>query len=294
MNANLELLVKTRVLVVMFGLVVAMLAPTPAVAQSRPLATEDPEVVGPGQILFEAGLDYGQDLFYPASGLTGNLWRIGTFGFSFGVSSIAEIQLKGGLRDSLAITGRMPAPLSPMLSLAADATSTSDFPDASIGAKVRFASETARRPSMAVKFSTRLPNEGNESGLGLDTFDFNFGVAIAKTIQSSRVAGNVGFGILADPVRGDSQNDVLNYGISVARAVRTGVEVVAEVNGRLNTRKGTAPAGTESRSVMRIGTRFTQGAVRLDAAFLAGITERDATWGFTTGLTWVFKAFTIQ
>jgi len=263
-----------------------------ASAQSRPLVTEDPETVGPGQILFEAGLDYSQDLFYPASGLRGNLWRIGSFGFCFGVSSIAEIELKGGLRDSFTIKNRFPAPLASMLTVVGD--HSGDFPDAVIGAKVRFLPETATRPSMAVKFSTRLPNEGNESGLGLDTTDFNFGIAIGKTVQSIRFVGNFGFGILGDPVRGDRQNDVLNYGASVARAVATGVEVVAEINGRLNTRSGTPPVGTESRSAMRVGARFTQGPVRVDAAFLAGITERDPTWGFTTGVTWVFKAFTVQ
>jgi hypothetical protein len=265
---------------------------TRAFAQSRPLATEDPEVVGPGQILFEAGLDYGQDIFYPASGLRGNLWRVGTFGFNFGVSSIAEIQLKGGLHDQLSITSRTVAPLSSMLTV--DGDSTGDFPDAMIGAKVRFSPETATRPAMSVKFMTRLPNEGNESGLGLDTFDFNFNVLAAKTIQTTRVAGNVGFGILGDPVRGDNQNDVFNYGFSVAKAVRTGLELVAEINGRLNTRANTPPVGTESRSIMRVGTRYTQGPVRVDAAFLAGITERDPSWGFTAGVTWVFKAFTVQ
>jgi hypothetical protein len=271
-----------------------LLTPHAAAAQSRPLLTEDAEVVGPGQILLEAGLDYGQDMFYPASGLTGNLWRVGTFGFNFGVSSIAEIQIKGGLRDRLAITKRDPAaPLASMVTVPIGAETTSDFPDASIGAKVRFSSETATRPAMAVRFSTRLPNENNESGLGLDTFDFNFGIAVAKTIQSSRLAGNFGFGILADPVRGDRQNDVLNYGISVAQAVRAGVEVAAEINGRLNTRSSAAPIGTESRSQMRIGTRYTKGPVRVDAAFIAGITERDPTWGFTTGLTWVFNAFRV-
>lgn len=280
--------------VVALGAVFVSLASRPAFAQSRPLVTEDSEVVGPGQILFEAGIDYGQDMVYPASGLTGNLWRVGTFGFNFGVSSIAEIQLKGGLRDVLSITNRAAAPLSSMVTVPLGELSTSDFPDASIGAKVRFVSETATRPSMAVKFSTRLPNESNESGLGLDTTDFNFGIALAKTIQSSRVVGNFGFGILGDPARGDNQNDVLNYGVSVAQAVRVGLEVVAELNGRLNTRSGTPPIGTESRSVMRIGTRFTRGAVRVDAAFLAGVTERDPTWGFTTGMTWVFKAFTVQ
>ena len=54
------------------GLLMTMAA-VPAFAQSRPLATEDPEVVGPGQLLFEAGIDYGQDMFYPASGLRGAL-----------------------------------------------------------------------------------------------------------------------------------------------------------------------------------------------------------------------------
>jgi len=264
----------------------------PASAQSRPLVTEDPETVPVGHILLEAGIDFTQYTFYPASGLTGNLWRIGTFGLSFGVSSIAEIQIDGGLRNRLAITSAKPAPLTSMLTVSGDRTS--DFEDAVIGAKVRFLTETETRPAMAIRFWTRLPNAGNESGLGLDTTDFHLGLAIAKTVQSIRVAGNFGFGILPDPVRGDRQNDVLDYGLSVARAVATGVEIVGEVNGRFNTRSGVPPIGTDSRSIMRVGTRVTRGPVRGDGALIVGITERDPTWGFTAGLTWVFKAFTVQ
>ncbi len=276
------------------GLAVMLTAAAlPAFAQSRPLVTEDPETVGPGQVLVEAGIDYAQDAYYPVSGLIGNLWRVGTIGFSFGVSSIAEIQLDGGLRDRLAITSRMPdAPLADMLTVMGD--STSDFEDATIGAKVRFLAETETRPAMSIRFNTRLPNAGNESGLGKDTSDFNFGLAIGKTVQSIRVVGNFGFGILGDPTRGDRQNDVLNYGISVARAVAVGVEVVGELNGRMNTRSGTPPPGTDSLSMMRVGTRFTRGPVRVDGALLVGVTERDPTWGFTAGLTWVFKAFDVQ
>jgi len=270
-----------------------LLGGRPAFGQSRPLVTEDPETVPAGHILLEAGLDYGQDVYYPASGLRGNLWRIGTFGLSFGVSSIAEIQLDGGFLNRLSITSRNPnAPLANMLMLTGE--STSDVEDGVIGTKVRFLSETAGRPAMAIRFWTRLPNAGNESGLGKDTTDFHFGVAIAKTVQSVRVAGNFGLGILGDPVRGDRQNDVLDYGASVARAVATGVEIVGEINGRLNTRSGEAPIGTESRSLMRVGTRFTRGPVRVDGALIVGITERDPTWGFTGGVTWVFKAFTVQ
>jgi len=268
-------------------------AASPAWAQSRPLVTEDPETVPAGNILLEGGFDYGQDVYYPASGLRGNLMRIGTLGVSFGVSSIAEIQLDGALRDSLSIKSMTPAPLSGML-LLSDPTRTGDIEDARIGAKIRFMSEAPGRPAMSVRFWTKLPNASNESGLGLDTTDFHFGFGIGKTIQSVRVVGNVGFGILADPVRGDSQNDVLDYGVSVARAVKQGVEIVGEVNGRFNTRSGTPPVGTESRSLMRIGSRFTHGPVRIDGALIVGVTERDPSWGFTTGVTWVFKAFEVK
>src|SRR5688572_12833090 len=264
----------------------------PAWAQSRPLVTEDPETVGPGQILLELGLDYNREAQFPVSGLKGNLWRLGTFGLSIGVSSIAEIQLDGGLRNKLAIRERLDGPLSDMLTVEGD--STSDAEDIVVGAKIRFLSESVQRPAMAVRFATRLPNAGNESGLGLDTTDFAFGLALAKTVQSIRVAGNFGFAILADPARGDRQNDVLTYGASIARAVATGLELVAEINGRKNMRSGTPIIGLESRSVMRVGSRYTRGPVRVDGAFLFGIAEKDPTWGFTTGLTWVFNAFTIK
>lgn len=268
-------------------------AGTPAWAQSRPLVTEDPETVPAGNILFEAGLDFLDDAYFPVSGLTGRLWKIGTFGLSIGVGSIAEIQIDGGLRNRLIVeTFDRFAPLAGMLDFTGD--TTSDFVDFTVGTKVRFMSETFQRPAMAVRFATRLPNASNESGLGLDTTDFNFGLSIAKTVQSVRVVGNFGLGILGDPTRGDRQNDVLTYGGSVARAVGSGVEIVGEINGRWSTREGTPPPGTDSRALMRVGARFTHGPVRGDGALIIGVTERDPTWGFTGGITWVFKAFTVQ
>jgi hypothetical protein len=265
----------------------------PAWAQSRPLVTEDPETVPAGNILLEAGFDYLHDAFYPASGLSGNLWRIGTVGLSFGVSSIAEIQVDGGIRNRLVVESfdRF-APLASMVQFTGE--STSDVEDITIGAKVRFLAESGQSPAMALRFATRLPNAGNESGLGLDTTDFNVWLLIGKTIQSVRIVGNFGLGILGDPTRGDRQNDVLNYGASVARAVGGGVEIVGEINGRWSTREGTPPPGTDTSAMMRVGARFTRGPVRADGAFLVGVTERDPSWGITGGVTWVFKAFTVQ
>ena len=64
---------------------------------------------------------------------------------------------------------------------------------------------------------------------------------IAKTIQSIRVVGNIGAGILTNPTSGVGQNDVLLYGLSFARAVTQAAELVGELNGRASTRTEAFP-----------------------------------------------------
>ncbi len=262
-----------------------------AYAQQRPLVTEDPETIGAGLVLLEGGIDQQRDLFFPASGLQGNLLRFPTLGVSFGISSIAELQIDGGLYSRLSVTSRQDAPLSNQLNFGGDRTNAVE--DIVVATKIRLLSETPGRPAFGIRLATKLPNASNESGLGLDTTDFYVSGLFGKTVQSIRFVGNVGLGILADPVRGDRQNDVLTYGASVARAVRQGLEVVGEINGRLDTREGEAPIGTESRGAMRVGGRFTRATVRADAALIFGMTSRDPSIGVTLGVTWVFKGFTI-
>ena len=274
-------------------IVLLALLPTPAVAQSRPLVTEDPETVPAGFLLLEGGIDYLRGVEFPASGLGGNLFRVGSFGLSVGVSSIAELQFDGALRSRLAIRDRnLSAPLSGLVTATGDSSSTLD--DVLVGAKVRFVSETDARPAIALRFATRLPVASEESGIGTGTFDFTIGLAAAKTVQSIRVATNFGIAMLASPVLGHERNQAFSYGVSVARAVAAGVELVGELNGRADVGEGTPPVGTESRAVGRFGGRITRGSLRLDAAFLVGVTDSDPGWGVTTGFTWVFKGFEVK
>jgi hypothetical protein len=144
------------------------------------------------------------------------------------------------------------------------------------------------RPAFALRSATRLPNASNESGLGLDTMDFYSSLLVAKTVQSVRVVGNVGLGILGDPTRGDRQNDVITYGLSFARAVTNAAELVGEINGRKDTREGDPPPGTESRGMVRLGARYTIGGWRGDVAMMFGVTPTDPTIGFAAGFTYVF------
>ncbi len=185
-----------------------------------------------GLVLVEGGFDYQQSVFYPVSGLEGNLLRLPTLGVSFGIGSIAELQIDGGLYNRLSVESRKAAPLSSVLDFTGD--NTSDVEDITIATKIRLAAEKPGRPAVGVRLATRLPNASNESGLGLDTTDFYVSALVGKTVQSVRVVGNLGLGILGEPMNGNSQNDVLTYGVSFARAVREGVEIVGEINGRLD------------------------------------------------------------
>lgn len=260
-------------------------------AQQRPLVTEDPETVGAGRVLIEAGIDYQRDARFPASGLKGHLRRFPLIGISLGIGSVGEVQIDGGLYNRLSITERSAAPLSFMLVVPGD--TTWHVEDMVVGTKVRLVSEGVSRPSIALRSATKLPMASNESGLGLDTIDFYSSLLVAKTVQSVRFVGNIGLGILGDPTRGDRQNDVLTYGVSFARAISQNGEVVGEINGRKDTRLGDPPPGTESRSMLRFGARYTVGTWRADAGLLFGLTSHDPSVGVTAGVTYVFDAFQV-
>lgn len=263
-----------------------------ASAQQRPLLTQDPETVGGGEVLIEAGIESARRQTYPASGLEGNLLRAPIFGISVGLSSIAELQFDGGLYNRLVISDRQPAPLSPLLTFPFDQRVTQDVEDFSLGTKIRLVSEKDRRPSFGLLMTTRLPNAKNGTGLGRDTIEFYTSLLAAKTVQSIRVVANVGFGILPDPVDGNRQNDVLTFGTSVARALTARTELVAELNGRVSTRDRPFP-GTESRGLLNFGARHTRGPIRFDGSFFLGTTSIDPTIGGSIGFTYVFRAFSV-
>jgi hypothetical protein len=262
----------------------------PAAAQQRPLATEDPETIGAGRILLEGGIEFARKQQYPVSGLQGDLWRVPSVGISIGISSIAEFQIDGGF-NQLTIAERQPAPLADRVTATGDRSG--DVQDLLVATKIRILSETYRRPAVGFRFATRLPNASNESGLGLDTTDVLMAVLLAKTTESVRIVGNIGVGILADPTVGDRQNDVITYGVSLARALTDQTEIVGELNGLVSTREGGAFPGSDTRGVLNFGGRYTTGSFRIDGGMFVGLTSIDPTFGITGGFTWVFRAFEV-
>ena len=259
-----------------------------AYAQQRPLVTEDPETIGTGRVLLEGGFSLGNDQENTAHGIRGDVTHLGTFGVSVGISPSAEIQVDGGLVQRIDVTERFISALPSVLGsslMAGDRASSVD--DLVIATKIRLAPEGTSRPAVGVRFGTKLPTASPEKGVGLGTTDFFATFLVAKTVQSVRTVGNVGMIVLGNPVTGSDPATTLGFGVSVARALTNEFEVVGELNGRLTPFEKIVPVGLESRGVFRLAGRYTYALLRLDFGLLAGITERDPSFGISAGATYV-------
>src|SRR5262249_32035424 len=124
--------------------------------------------------------------------------------------------------------------------------------------------------------------------------DFALSILSGKTIGAYRLVGNFGWSILEDPVTVGIQNDVITYGGSIAAALSSHTSLVGEVNGRADTRHGTPPLGTESRSAARTGARYERGPARYAGALQVGLPRQDPSWGLPGGVPWILPAFHAQ
>src|SRR6476659_9884446 len=96
-------------------------------AQQRPLITEDVDIIPPGSVRSEAGIDFMQGAKYTVSGLKGDLTRVGVIGVSFGMGPNVEFQIEGVAQNYLSINSRGPSAVP--LSIAPSANSTNDTGD---------------------------------------------------------------------------------------------------------------------------------------------------------------------
>src|SRR3954447_22967936 len=106
------------------GLLLFVSACFTAQAQQRPLVTEDVDIIPPGSIRIQAGLDFMQNARFPVSGLTGDLTRVGVIGINVGLSPNVEFQIEGVAQNFLSINSRTPGAIP--LALAPGVNSTND------------------------------------------------------------------------------------------------------------------------------------------------------------------------
>jgi hypothetical protein len=79
---------------------------------------------------------------------------------------------------------------------------------------------------------------------------------------------------------------VVLYGFAGNYRVNNRFNIVSEVNGRVNTRSGRAPLGTESVGEFRLGTQIRASGLKFDAAAIFGLTRFSPRSGIAFGVTY--------
>jgi hypothetical protein len=256
-------------------------------AQQRPLVTEDVDIIPPGTLRIQAGIDFLQGAKFPASGLTGDLTRVGVIGVSIGLAPNIEFQIEGVGQNFLSINSRRPGAIP--LSLAAGVNSTNDIGDFTLWTKIKLHSETGRGPSLGFRVGVQLPTSNQTLGLGLNNTNAYGSILIGKKFgQDGRLNtfGNVGIAIVTAPTALFSQNDMLTYGLAGIFRLNKQFSLAGEVNGRANTRPGSGPLGTESQSQARLGMQIRASGLRFDLAGIKGIGSFSPRSGVTVGVTY--------
>lgn len=256
-------------------------------AQQRPLITEDVDIIPPGSMRIEAGIDFLQGARYPASGLTGDLTRVGVLGISIGFAPNVEFQIEGVAQNFLSINTRQSSAIP--LSLTPGANSTNDTGDFILWTKFKLRSETRRGPSLGFRVGVGLPNSNQASGIGLNQTNAYGSILVGKKFGRNgrfNTFGNLGVAILTAPTQLFSQNDVLTYGAAGIFRLNKQFSIAGEVNGRANTRPGDGPLGTESQSEARLGMQIRASGLRFDFAAIKGLTRFTPDSGFTVGVTY--------
>ena len=256
-------------------------------AQQRPLLTEDVDIIPPGSVRIETGLDFLQGAKFPASGLTGDLTRVGVIGINIGFAPNIEFQIEGVAQNFLSINSRVPSAIP--LELAPGANSANDTGDFILSTKIKLRSETKKGPSLGFRFGVQLPNSNQGRGIGLNQTNAFGAILVGKKFgQDGRfnTFANLGIAILTAPTQLFTQNDVITYGAAGIFRVNKQFSIAGEVNGRANTRPGDGPLGTESQAEARLGMQVRASGLRFDFAGIKGLTRFTHDTGVTVGVTY--------
>jgi hypothetical protein len=274
--------------VVALGFISASLVTAPA--QQRPLVTEDVDIIKPGVIRIETGVEFLQNQEFPLSGFRGDLTRLGDTRLSFGLAANVEFQIEWTVRNFLSIDSRGPAAIP--LDLGANFKDTNDVGDARLWMKIKLRNESRVAPSLGFRFGVELPNSNQARGIGTNTTNFYGMVTAGKHVLNNKLNlfGNLGLGILTSPLSATTQNDVLLYGLAGIYTLNDRVNLVGEVNGFHSTRTR-APLGTEDFSEARLGAQIRALGLRWNAAGVFGVSKRAPKTGFSLGFTYDWDAF---
>jgi hypothetical protein len=283
--ASMSLMKSARQSLALLGISLMLSAAAPASAQQRPLLTEDVEIIPPGKVRLQFGFEFLQRQLFALSGLRGDFSRLGVVGVNFGLAPNVQVEVRGTIQNYLSIDRMGPSAV-PLRLRAAN--TTNDIGDFSFFTKVLLRRESRRLPAVGLRFGVELPNSDQSRGIGVNQTNYFGTMLLGKHVGRLNLFGHLGLGILSVPLERFAQNDVLLYGVAGIYPVNDRLNVVGEVSGRSDTRRGAAPLGTESLGQARFGIQLLVGGLRWDVAGVRGLTDFSPRTGVVFGMTYDF------
>src|SRR5262245_21770357 len=231
------------------------LFPLSAIAQQRPLLTEDPRLIPNGAFVMESGFGYARKAQFPLSGLKGDEYSLFVNGLNFSLGPRAEFQINGTIQNFVKVGD----------------TWRNDFGDWSFSTKIRLMPETHSLPIVSFRPTVVLPNSNDSRGIGTNSTNVFGSFLVGKSIGRGFAFGNAGVGILTDPVHVRAQQDVITYGLAGVLPVNTRFSLLSEWNGWKNPRGSPSP-GKESRGQVGRVLQNDRGVIRWHGACKHGDT----------------------
>lgn len=237
----------------------------------RPLATEPVDTLPSRTAELRTGMQVQDSFRSPVDDREGALFRGPTVGLRLGLSSAVEMQVLG--------------PLYQHFSPAGSDDSSNAVGSFSIHTKVKILNPRARRPGIAFRWGTKLPNVSENTGIDTDKTDFFSECIFELDRNRFNIWGSAGLWILGDSGPNASQDDLLSLGLAVRYPLRYG-DVLGEIRSTIGSRR-------QDRSSVRIGTVF-RFRPRLRVDVVAGsefISDESPSWEIGGGVTLEFTLF---
>lgn len=240
----------------------------PALAQTRPLVTEEATTAPAGTLTLEAGGDVIRAEPNYLTGRPRDRYDAPVLRFTGSPSDNVELSAEWVARVGVHAD--------------TDFGSVSDWGDVTLRAKLRLCDARPGRPGLGARFGVTLAETSFGDGLGPNTLRANVQMLLTQPIGSARLHANAGLALHDEPLRAHEQRDFFDFGLALEAPLAKRVTGLVEVAGLA----GDGRPGADQRIEARGGLRVSLGRVRWDAAVRRGLAEADGTWGFTLGLAW--------
>ncbi len=231
-----------------------VLLPVAAVAQTRPLLTEEASTAAGGTVAIEAGVDAIRAEPSFVTGRERDRIDAPVVRVVYSPADTVEVDVEW--------TGRIFARDDP------DFGSVSDWGDVVLRTKVRFAGDRDGHPAFGARFAVALPETKPTKGLGPNTLRFLAQFLLSKTLGRTSVHANAGVAIEDKPLSLHAQSDFFAYGLAVEQRLMPRLAAVAEVAGH---GIGKGVPGADRHAEARAGLRLGAGRLRWDAAVRRGL-----------------------